>query len=174
METIQAIEQRISRSERVWTRVWSVALFGFASVALVVLAFWVRGGISALKETYAILKGETLVVDSSMKSFGVVPSGDPVVVSYKLTNRGDRNIRIVGFRAVCRCMVPEDLPFTLRPRESREFPIVIRNPEKEAGNPAQIVNWGMTLFTTNPAQVRIPLTVKGEIRSPSKPSVSGS
>ncbi|MFI5456161.1 MAG: DUF1573 domain-containing protein [Isosphaerales bacterium] len=165
METEQAIQRQVLPGIRGWAPSRPGALVVCAVSAPVVLAFWALGGFGAVGVAVALMKGETLFVDSSTKSFGVVPAGDPIVVSYKLTNRGDQNIRIVGCRAVCRCMVPEDLPFTLRPKESRNFPILIRNPKGEGGSRSQTINWGITLFTTNPAQAQIPLTVKGELRT---------
>jgi hypothetical protein len=173
METQQAIQQRTSSGLPAWAPSRPGALLVCANSALVLLAFWALDGFDAVAVAIALAKGETILVDSSTKSFGVVSAGDPLVISYKLTNRSDQNIRIVGCRAVCRCMVPEGLPFTLRARESRDFPISIRNPERVRGSPSQSVNWGITLFTTNPAQAQITLTVKGEIRAPSKPPGSG-
>ena len=172
MEIEQAIQRQTSPGLRGWAPSRPGALLVCAASAPLLLAFWALGGLDAVGAAIALAKGETVFVDSSTKSFGVVSAGDPLVVSYKLTNRSDQNIRIVGCRAVCRCMVPEGLPFTLRARESRDFPISIRNPDRAQGNRSQTVNWGITLFTTNPAQSQITLTVKGEIRAPSKPSGS--
>jgi hypothetical protein len=172
METEQAIQRRALPGLRGWAPNRHGALLVCAASAPLLLALWALGGFDAVAVAVALAKGETVFVDSSTKSFGVVSAGDPLVVSYKLTNRSDQNIRIVGCRAVCRCMVPEGLPFTLRARESRDFPISIRNPQRVRGSPSQTVNWGITLFTTNPAQAQITLTVKGEIRAPSKPPAS--
>ena len=131
------------------------------------------GRIERVQQAIAVVKGETVLVDATTKSFGVARAGDAIHLSYKLTNRGGKSVRIVGCRATCRCIVPgQDLPFTLRPRESRDFPISIRNPGRVAGTAPQTVNWQVTLYTTNPAQARIALSIKGEIQT-NRPS-SGS
>jgi len=174
METEQAIQQEVLPRKRAWVSRWSGAFFVSAALVPLMLAFWTLGGLDAMGVAYALMKGETLFVDSFSKSFGIVQTGDPIAVSYRLTNRGDQSVRVVGCQAICTCIVPDDLPFTLHPKESRDLKISILNPKTEDKGPSQAINWGITLFTTNPAQIQVPLTVKGEIRARSNPSPFGS
>jgi hypothetical protein len=136
------------------------------AMGLVILIFsgWLLGGLGAIPTAYAYLRGETLFVDSHMKSFGIVAPGDPITVSFDLENRGDRPLRIVGCEAGCGCIVPDYLPFTLNPKESRAFSISILNRKKVDDNQIRSFNSDLTLFTTNPNQSRLVLNVKGEIR----------
>jgi hypothetical protein len=173
METEQAVQRKALLRVRGWAPSRTGAFLVCATLFTLMFGFWILGGVRGIAVGYALMKGQTIFVDSSTKSFGVVSPGDPIAVSYKLTNWGDQDVRIVGFRAKCKCMAPDILPFTLRAKESRVLPISIVNRTRENGSPSQTINWVITIFTTNPAQVQIPLTVKGEIRK-SNPSVSGS
>jgi hypothetical protein len=174
MEMEQAIQRHAAPPFRGWAPRRRGAILVCAIMAPLMLACWVLGGFRALGVGFALMKGETILVDSPTKSFGVVAPGDPIAVSYKLTNWGDQDVRIVGFRAKCKCMAPDILPFVLHPRESRDLSISIVNRQREGEVSSQTIDWIITIFTTNPAQVQIPLTVKGEIRAATNPSSSGS
>lgn len=173
METEPAIQQQVFQRKRGFAPRHAVAFFACAALISVLLAFGVFGGFRAVARGCALMMGETLVVDSATKSFGVVAPGDPITVAYRLTNRGEQEVRVVGLRAACRCVVPDDLPFVLRPKESRDLPISIRNLKKEDVPHSQTLDWAITVFTTNPAQVQIALRIKGEIRPNAVPSRSG-
>jgi len=172
MEMEKAIERHASPAPRRWAPRRSDAWVACAALALVAVAFWASQGLGAQRAAYALIHSKALSVDSPIRSFGVVSPGESAVVSYRLTNHGSQNIRIVGCQAFCSCVVPKELPFTLRPKESRDFPVVLRSSKNDSGQPVTI-DWEITLFTTDPAQVRIPLTLKGEIRAKPAPSVSG-
>ena len=150
--------------QRSWLRGWRVGFLICGALVPALVVVWALGGASALRAAFRSASGETLVVDASTKSFAVVSEGDPVTVSYKLTNLGSANVRIVGCRAACRCLVPVELPFSLGPGESRDFPISIRDLRRGETGPVERINWSIVLYTTNPAQVEIPLRVIGEIQ----------
>ncbi|MGO9466796.1 MAG: DUF1573 domain-containing protein [Isosphaeraceae bacterium] len=130
-------------------------------LALLAAVLWAVGGFSAIRS----IGRETISVDSRARSFGVVARGDRIAVSFKLTNHGRDPVRIVGCRAGCGCMLPEDLPFSIRPNGSRDFRVSIKFPPAPAGGPVvETRTYPLTLFTSNPDQFEIPLTVSGEVR----------
>jgi hypothetical protein len=58
------------------------------------------------------------------------------------------------------------LPFTLGPQESRNFSLSIRMPklqESRKGDPTYL-EVPLTLFTSNRAQSRLALAIRGEVR----------
>jgi hypothetical protein len=112
------------------------------------------------------LRGETLSADMAEKSFGIVSPGDPIRVPFKLTNRGRESVRVLGCSASCICILPDDLPFTLNPNESRDFVLFVSNPkpgERGSIKPSSL-RFDITLFTNDPTQRRLPLVIKGEVR----------
>jgi Protein of unknown function (DUF1573) len=116
------------------------------------------------------MSGQTLVVDSTTKSFGTVAPGEPITVSFELVNRGHESIRIVGSEANCTCIVPGDFPISVNRGERHVIRIAVNNPYLEGNNVSRHVNAQVSLLTTNVSQAQIPLTIKGEIRGePSRP-----
>ncbi len=150
------------------------AKFVAAGLAITLFASltWAVGGFKAVRSAYHRITGETILVDEHTKSFGVVAPGDRIAFSFKLTNTGSTPVRIAGCESACGCVMPTDLPFVLNPNESRDFPISIHNPNLEGAMPRGSLSLPLNLFTTNPAQPRIRLTVKGEVRPPSTSSAS--
>ncbi len=169
MATEQAIGQRAPtiRWKRIVSSPSAKPVAAGLAITVFATAIWIVGGFNAIRSAYVYLRGETILVDSNTKSFGVVSPGDPISVSFTLTNTGAAPVRIAGCEAWCNCVVPKDMPFVLEPNESRDFPVSIRNPKREGAVPKGYVGLDLKLFTTNPAQPRIGLTVKGEIRNPS-------
>lgn len=76
--------------------------------------------------------------------------------------------------AYCNCIVPDDLPFTLGPSETRGFKVSVRTEIRKAGSPSELIDQPVTLFTTSPAQAEVHLTIKGEIRGSARSEGSGS
>ncbi len=120
------------------------------------------------------MSGHALFVDSATKSFGVVEEGDPASVLFRLTNRGGEPVRVVGCMVYCNCIVPDNLPFTLSPSETRGFKISVRTRISKMGSPSESINQPVTLFTTSRVQAEIHLTINGEIRSSARSEGSGS
>ncbi len=112
------------------------------------------------------LRGETLFVDATEKSLGLIVPGETVTASFTLTNSDRNNIRILGCELGCLCAAPKDLPFTLRASESREFVVTIHVPTEQQIKNAKStgLELPLTLFTSSPAQSRIPLTIKGRFQ----------
>jgi hypothetical protein len=152
---------------QVWLPRPAVAAIIFVSVALVIAAitaFARFGSVQAALDYW--LRGETLFVDANEKSLGVVAPGDTVTASFKLTNRGQNSIRILGCASGCTCATPKDLPFALRASETKEFAVRVAVPTKEQikGLERTDLELPLTLFTSNRTQSRVPLTIRGKVR----------
>lgn len=118
--------------------------------------------------------GDVLVVDSTTKSFGVVGPGGSNPVSFRLTNLSGHPIRIVGCESGCGCIVPDDLPFSLSPKESRSFTLTMRGRKARMPGAPQTVELPVTLFTTEPSRPLVRLTVKGDLSPAPNGPVAGS
>jgi hypothetical protein len=139
-------------------------LLAVAGFGLAALAVWRPSGSYGLRAAFARMTGRTVVLDSERKSFGIVAAGDPAAVSFRLTNWGDKPVRVVGYLTYCNCVSPNDLPFTLGPGEARDFVVSLRDSQPAGGGASQTLDQPLVLYTTNPAQAEIPLTIQGEIR----------
>jgi hypothetical protein len=143
-----------------------LTLVAVTGLALVVWVVWAFAGFGSIREAASYyLRGETLFVDSTTKSLGAAAPSEELPVSFRLTNRGKQPIRIVGCKTSCNCMLPRDLPFALAPHEVREFTLSIRMPSpanfrSQAGR----LELQLILFTNNPQQPRIPLSIIGKAR----------
>ncbi len=164
MATDQTIQRRAPATKPFrLVRVSSAAIVaGSLVLAFLIFATWAWGGFDWIRVAYGYITGETILVDSHTKSFGVIPPGGSVTVTFKLTNLGHDAIRIVGCRSGCPCMVPDDLPFVLHSKESRDFTVSIGASENVRTSSVKTRRLRLTLFTTNPSQSQIPLTVSGE------------
>jgi len=122
------------------------------------------------------LRGESLSVDSITRSFGVAKPSDRLNVSFNLTNQGDETVRILGCQAYCNCVVPQDLPFALRPGEKSSFTISVHIPSGIQANRegSTHLELPLTLFTSNPQQSRVSLAISGDVRDEPTASHAGS
>lgn len=176
MATEQAFQQGVASAKQIRlprSPATTIVASGLGLVLLTV-AIWAAGGFDAALRAYLYMSGETLFIDSTTKSFGSVRAGDPTSVSFQLTNRGTEPVRIVGCLAYCNCIVPADLPITLNPSESRDFIISIHTFQRGGESGTRPFNQPVNLYTTNPAQAEIPLTVKGVVQYTSVPPHSRS
>lgn len=112
------------------------------------------------------LGGATLLIEPNEKSFGAVSPGDAIDVRFRLVNRGRETVRVLGCRASCLCIVPDDLPFSLSPNESHDLVFSVNNPkpgERGTLKPSNL-RFEIALLTNNASQPEVPLIIKGEVR----------
>ena len=168
MATGRAIEVEVEvvrRPRRPFLSARARGPIALAAGALLLAALvWAAFEPETIQSAYATLTGQVIAVDATTKSFGIVAPGDPIALTFHLTNRGSRPVRFVGCRAYCNCINPAELPFTLGSHESRDFAISLSNPVREARTRNRAIEQPLVLYTTNPAQAEIPLTIKGQIR----------
>ena len=86
--------------------------------------------------------------------------------SYRLSNYDIMPVRIVGAATGCSCHTPEDeeLPFEISAGGSKTFTIKFH----AYGDP-RAVSLPIDLYTNNPAQPKLVLTIAGEIVDPRRP-----
>lgn len=140
-------------------------MFVSANAALLAMALFAISSFGSIGPAIGyFLRGERILVDMPWKSFGAAAPGETVRVSFKLTNRNDGAIRVLGCKAGCTCAVPNDLPFALVPNESRDLTMTIQLPRARQGAGGTGINLPFTLFTSSVAQPRLSLAVRGELR----------
>jgi len=140
---------------------WPAAAVLSIVLAATMTAVWATARFGSVRSAIRYANGETLTVDAKTKSFGVGTPNQRTEVVFKVTNLGTQPVRIVGGRSVCVCTVPDDLPMSLRPRQSMPFRVRIRVPTEVGGfaNP-------LTLFTNDPNQPELELMIIGEVVAP--------
>lgn len=166
----EASVRHVSERTQGWLPGPAVAAIIFANVALIIAVTAALATSGSVQRAMGYwLRGETLFVDAEEKSLGVVAPGDTVIASFKLTNCGGNSVRILGCASGCTCAIPNDFPFSLRGSESRVFVITVHVPTEEQIKKRKSTDLGLplTLFTSSPAQSRIPLTIRGKVRGQS-------
>ena len=139
------------------------------NLALLVMAVWAFVSFGSIRSAMGYyVRGETLLVDSNEKSFGTASPGDPIGVTFTLTNRDLRPVRVLGCQASCTCIVPENLPLTLLPNQKGGLTISIRTNAQSVKLGRSMVEQEVVLFTSSPAQPELHLTIKGRIHDSSK------
>jgi hypothetical protein len=140
-----------------------------------IMATWLCAQFGSVRQGIAYYaRGQTLSLDSTAKSFGLARPDEVVFVTFKLTNRGSSNVRVVGCYVYCNCAAPKDLPFALAPGETRDFTVSIRAPSAQS---LKVKGSGdlelpLTLFTNIASQSRIQLSIFGQVRDePPSPNI---
>jgi hypothetical protein len=104
---------------------------------------------------------QSLLCDSDVKTIRITGAPEEVDVRFRLKNKGERPVRIVGCEANCGCLLPDDLPFELAPAEQRivTFKVVTKSKEGTSrfGKPTLL---NLELLTNNPEQSRLALHIK--------------
>jgi hypothetical protein len=137
---------------------WLSLTFILTNFIFFILLGWAIFEYGSMRNAIDRVRGHVLVVDSSTKSFGNLTVGSRVDLTYRLTNVGNDTVRILGSQVDCTCVVYDDRPFRLAPRESREFQVSIELVEKP-GKVRRVV----TLFTNIPNQPKLELSIIGAV-----------
>jgi hypothetical protein len=159
---VSADQQTIARRLR-----WSASPTGIVLVStcfvLLIMATWALLTFGSIRRAVGYyLRGETIIVDSPSKSFGNVTAGNVVTVTFRLKNWGRQVVRVVGCSVDCGCVVPDDIPFTVQPAEDRGFALSLKT-KVRTDKAVDLVEHHVTLFTSETAQLRIPLVINGII-----------
>lgn len=134
----------------------TTALFlGLTLAGLAVLAA-VRFG--SIRSAIGYARGQYIVADHATKSFGVASVSDWPSVTYTITNQTPGAVRLAGCNTVCTCTVPDKLPLSLSPGESKDLTIRYRPSNRS------LVHVPAIVYTTCPEQPQLPLWVDGEIK----------
>ena len=99
------------------------------------------------------------------KSFGAVGPGEKALVTFCLTNRGKKTIRVVGMRAGCICAVPDNLPLAIPAGGKKWISVTINGPRGQAADAKDgAMSIDLLLYTTSYEQPELELTVFGHLR----------
>lgn len=103
-------------------------------------------------------RAENLRIEPPSQSFGDVPSGTPATLTFGVTNRSGRPIKVVGATRTCcphGCLAAENLPLEIPLRGVGQLVVRV-----ETGTPGQFAG-ELTIFSDSPGQPPIPLGVMG-------------
>jgi Protein of unknown function (DUF1573) len=101
---------------------------------------------------------ENLRIEPPSQSFGDVPSGTRPTLTFGLTNRSRRAIKVVGSTRTCcphGCLTAENLPLEIPARSVGQLVVRVGT-----GTPGPFA-CELAIFTDSPGQPRIPLDVTG-------------
>ena len=145
------------RSSLSWFAALLISVNLLLAIAVVGALLW----FGSLATAVQVLGGRPLVVDATTKSFGVAEPGQTVEVTFNLVNYGSQPCRIVGATVGCACTVPQDVPFSIAPGETKSLRMLINIPDdlKEGDDfPARL-----TLYTTIAAQPQLDFKIVGKV-----------
>lgn len=136
--------------------------FAVILVGLLVTATFRYG---TIRNAIAAVRGETLVIQPEVQSFGVVQAGRVISLSYSLTNLSSTPTRIFGSRTTCVCTMPEALPKILNSRETYVVRVIFHAPEHGSTIPEDgFLRQEVLLYTSDPSHPQVTLTLVGEVR----------
>jgi len=154
-------ENRVYHAVFGWTTVDGflrlVTIVLFLLSALLLLG---AGGVFSFHTTEHHHKGEGLLVDSLVKSFGDAPSGRKIAVMFTLTNRSAQPIRILGSTPYCGrhgCLAFDKLPLDIPPLSKRHLVVFA-----ETRAPGQFDS-KLTIFSDGPGQSQTILRITGQV-----------
>jgi hypothetical protein len=142
---------------------WIAKTFVFAGAGVVLglcLSFYYFG---SLGSALAYAKGDRLIPDRRVGTFGTVERGRSPVVAFDLTNTSRQRITILGAKTLCTCVLVEDLPLTVPPMTRRSISVAVDT--KARNGPVQEPVY---LFTDFPSQAKLELAVRGRVLIPRK------
>ncbi len=147
-----------------------------SGVASTILALAILAGGLALAAIFrygsignaiAALRGEVLIVRPETHRFGPVDLGQKVTLEYTLTNVSSAPVRLLGSHSSCSCTVPDRLPMTLRPRETRAVRVRFDAPEQiPASAEGTQFHQDVIIYTSDPSRPQVTLGLVGEVRRP--------
>ena len=145
---------------------WPIAVIVSTNLILLLLLGWVFVRFGSVSACAGLRQRARLTVDVAERSFGILAPGESKTLSYRLSNYDIMPVRIVGAATGCSCHTPEDeeLPFEISAGGSKTFTIKFH----AYGDP-RAVSLPIDLYTNNPAQPKLVLTIAGEIVDPHRP-----
>jgi len=139
-------------------RILKAASYGFAIVAFGLFGW----GLLHLQRSEAAPEGAALTLEPAAQSFGELPPGRDVPLTFTVRNRASHPVQVVGATSLCNpqgCVAAEDLPMRIPPRSARELSVTVET--KSAGD----FTAGIVLYTDAHGQTEIPLEVTGRVLS---------
>ncbi len=133
-------------------------LLTIAGIASVILWGQVRFG--SVSACFRYVAGDRFLVDSPLKSFGSVQTGQVALVSFRLTNMSSQAVRLLGSQSSCKCVLPGYPLAGIPPYSSCDLKIRV-TPGPMIGTFKESV----VLFTDAPGRRAVPLIVRGNVEN---------
>jgi hypothetical protein len=132
----------------------------FTNVFFIILILSLIIKFGSLKSTLAVLKGDVLISDSVLRSFGSCIVGESIDVISEIRNVSSGRVKVGGARTSCGCVVIDDLPLYLPPYSERRISIHITPPKENDQFKAHLI-----LLTSVPQQPEYIVEVTGVVKS---------
>jgi hypothetical protein len=139
---------------------------GAAILLLASSGLWVVYQFGSPEAALAYLRGQSVSVQPSMLNLGEGFSGEVQEGSIEVANWSDHPIRLIGGTSDCSCVVSEDLPLTIPPRQSRRVSVRMRLPDVRG-----IFSRSAVLLTDDAQTRRIAFRLTGRILRASNDSI---
>ena len=142
---------RLLRFGIVGSSVITVALFALTCLA------WSGG--AGLTST---APGDVLRIDPPLRSLGDIKAGSVIAVSFTLSNRSSRPIRVLGTEWFCTkwgCIRPTGLPVTVPPHANREVQLML----KAAPSGDHEFGRAVILYSDCPGEPTVSAQIQGRI-----------
>jgi hypothetical protein len=143
--------RRLVRFGMVCSLAISVALFALAAWA------WSEG-----EHRASTTPGDLLQIDPPQRSLGDIKAGSVVPVSFTLSNRSSRPIRVLGVEFFCTkwgCISLAGLPVTVAPHSKREVQLMLR--AARAGD--HEFSTAFNLYSDCPGEPAVPVRIQGRV-----------
>lgn len=115
-------------------------------------------GSDRIRQIEARIRGESLILDATSKSFGVVSPGKAGAVSFALKNISNKPVSVIGVNSSCTCTaVAHDLPMRVDSGKTENLVFTV-SPTKVAGEKTEDI----VIYTDCPYQTEIYLQLRGE------------
>ena len=108
---------------------WAVGV----TVALAAAALVGSLTFGSLDAAVARLRGEFLAVSPAAVDFGGGKPGELLSTTVKVRNFSDAPVRLIGGTSDCSCIVTQDFPVTVPPRESADITLKMKVPSESTG-----------------------------------------
>ena len=145
------------------------AFVGVSAMTIAMLAAGAGIGVywcGSLASTIAFLRGDSLIPDTYLKSFGSAPVESEAKVRFHLWNRSGRVVRILGAKTSCTCLVTSELPRDVPSSTWTELDVTIRT-----GKKPEIVSQGLQLMTDDRLSAPPLLMIIGKVEAEAEASI---
>jgi len=142
---------------------WLAMTLTFTSTGLLFLVALALYAFGSFGSALSYLKGDRLMVDSHLKSFGEVKQGQRPSLVFELTNTSNRSITILGAKTKCTCVLTENLPLSVPPWNRRSIKLAIKTDSRNGS-----IQEPVQLFTDFSGQPEVELGVLGHVTTSNK------
>ena len=138
---------------------WLTAPVLLATIGLATAAAVVSHRYGSLASALGALEGRPLLLDTYLIDAGKLIQGEDKDVEFRISNRSKGVVRILGARASCVCMQPDELPFDVLPGSMIPFRLRLKVRAMKIGS----FSYGIDLYTDCRSEQVVSLRIRGEV-----------